>query len=113
MATVEVDSPPDSPEGTLSTRMTSDYQDPRYLQLWLTFEWPQPTDQVPVACAHCGWTGRRQKRTATRRPCPGCTGRIIRWTGPVRDRSNVVTLTGRVPAGRRVTARRGRAATRG
>ena len=109
----------------MSTRTKSTYQDPRYLQLWLTFEWPQPTGRVPVACAGCGWNGRRQKCTAGRRPCPSCAGRVARSARPVqirsgRDRSNVVTLTGRAPAtrrrsgaGRRVSGQAGRVTTGG
>ena len=33
----------------MSTR-TRLHQDPRYLQLWLSFDWPSPTEQTPVAC---------------------------------------------------------------
>ena len=91
----------------MSTKAKSSYQDPRYLQLWLVFEWPQPTDRVPVACAGCGWHGRRTRRSAAARPCPRCAGRVARSVGPVRDRSNVVNLADRTPAtGRRVSGRR-------
>lgn len=51
-------------------------QDPRYLQLWLTYDWPQPTDRVPVACAGCNWSGRRARRSITVRPCPRCAGPV-------------------------------------
>jgi hypothetical protein len=47
-------------------------------QLWLTFEWPKPTDHVRVSCTACGWTGRRMRRTATRRPCPQCARPVRR-----------------------------------
>jgi hypothetical protein len=51
-------------------------QDPRYLQLWLSLEWPKPTDRVPVLCTGCGWSGRRQQRTVAVRPCPRCAGPV-------------------------------------
>jgi len=37
-------------EATMSTRL---YHDPRHLQLWLTFDWPSPTEPTPVACVEC------------------------------------------------------------
>lgn len=92
----------------MSTR--SSYQDPRHLQLWLTFEWPAPAERLPVACSDCGWRGRRARRCATTRPCPGCGGRVERGRSAVPSRSNVVTLADR--AVRPVNARRGRNGSR-
>ena len=54
------------------------YQDPRHLQLWFTFEWPVPTDPVPVSCVECAWHGRRQRSGATSRPCPRCGASVSR-----------------------------------
>jgi hypothetical protein len=71
----------------MSTRTKSSYQDPRYLQLWLVFEWPAPTERVPVACAGCGWQGRRCRRSAARRPCPRCRGPVS-LRSAVRGRSS-------------------------
>lgn len=48
-----------------------------YMQLPLALVWPKPTDRVSLRCP-CGWTGRRMRRLATRRPCPTCTGRVAR-----------------------------------
>ena len=48
------------------------------LQLWLTFDWPAPTAPTRVTCTGCRWTGRRAHRTAERRPCPKCAGRVVR-----------------------------------
>ena len=77
----------------MSTRTKSSYQDPRYLQLWLVFDWPKPIDLVPVSCAGCAWTGRRQKRTAIRRPCPSCAGPIITGTRTAKDRPRAAAST--------------------
>jgi hypothetical protein len=72
------------------------YQDPRYLQLWLTFEWSKPADRIPVACADCDWHGRRVRRNAAARPCPRCTAPVL--TRSARPRSarppdrNVIAL---------------------
>jgi len=106
----------------MSTKAKSSYQDPRYLQLWLVFDWPQPADRVQVACVECGWRGRRCRRSVTGRPCPRCDGAVsIRRTGhtsPVAGRTakdNVVPLRGRQvgrpggqerPAPRMVSGRR-------
>ena len=61
---------------TRTASPTKAYQDPQYLQLYLVFDWPTPTDRVPVECAGCGWTGRRVRRSATVRPCPTCAGPV-------------------------------------
>ena len=76
----------------MSTRTKSSYQDPRYLQMWLTLEWPKPSDRVPVECADCGWTGRRARRSSTVRSCPRCAGQVVgrRRIGP--RPGNVVQL---------------------
>lgn len=47
-------------------------------QLWLTFDWPKPTDRVKVGCTACAWTGQRTRRTATRQPCPRCAQPVSR-----------------------------------
>ena len=54
------------------------------LQRWLTFDWPAPTAPTRVTCTGCRWTGRRAHRTAERRPCPKCAGRVVRgrWNLP-------------------------------
>ncbi len=79
----------------MSTRTRSTYQDPRYLQLWLTFDLPKPNDRMPVQCAGCGWTGRRARRSITVRPCPRCAGQVLsrRNTGKG-PAGNVVQLAG-------------------
>lgn len=56
---------------------TKTYQDPRYLQLWLVFDWPTPADRVPVECTACDWSGRRARQSATVRPCPRCAGDVL------------------------------------
>ncbi len=38
---------------TRTPKAKGSQQDPRYLQLWLTFDWPTPGDRVPVECAGC------------------------------------------------------------
>jgi len=91
-------------EATMSTRTTSSssrigYRDPRYLQMWLEFDWPKPTDHVPVECAGCGWTGRRARRSAVVRPCPRCAGPVTgrrpgRRAGRRAGGGNVVQLAG-------------------
>ncbi len=85
-----------------SSRSRTGYQDPRYLQLWLVFDWPKPTDRVPVACAECGWRGRRCRRGATVRPCPSCDGAVaLGRTGRSQaetrraGKDNVIALRGR------------------
>ena len=47
-------------------------------QLWLTFDWPKPTDRVPAACSACPWRGRRTRRVIAARPCPRCGGPVGR-----------------------------------
>ena len=59
-------------------RSSNAQADGRYLQLWLTFEWPPATDRVPVGCPACGWTGRRIRRAAASRACPSCGERTTR-----------------------------------
>ncbi len=68
----------------MTTRTNTAYQDPRYLQLWLTYEWPSPAERVPARCAGCGWIGRRARRSVAARPCPRCAGPVTRrqWRGP-------------------------------
>lgn len=108
-------------EATMSTRTTSTYQDPRYLQMWLVFAWPKPTDRVPVACGECGWRGRRCRRAATGRSWPSCGGTVVVGRAGARQavtprigRDNVMSLRdrktghragGERPARRMVTGR--------
>ena len=75
------------------TRTRTGCQDPRYLQLWLVFDWPTPTDRVPVECADCRWTGRRARRRAIASPCPRCAGQVAGRRPASRGRAgNVVQL---------------------
>lgn len=100
----------------MSTKTKSTYQDPRYLQMWIVFDWPTPAERVPVACVGCGWTGRRARRSATARPCPSCTGRVSsrirqgrpRATDSTRGRS--VTPRYAEPVGSLISARYARPA---
>lgn len=79
----------------MSTRTKGTYQDPRYLQLWLTFDWPKPSDRVPVECAGCRWIGRRARRSITVRPCPCCAGQVLsRRSAGQGAAGNVVQLLG-------------------
>jgi hypothetical protein len=100
----------------MTTRTRSTYQNPRYLQLWLVFDWPEPTDRVPVGCGECGWRSRRHRRAASGRPCPSCGG-LVRllpdpWEPADRQRAqqdNVLSLRERkadVPAARERSAPR-------
>lgn len=72
------------------------YQDPRYLQMWLVFDWPKPTDRVQVECAGCDWTGRRARGSATVRPCPRCANPVTERRAGRRagraGKDNVVSL---------------------
>ena len=93
----------------MSTRTKSSYQDPRYLQLWFVFDWPAPTDRVPVACEECGWRGRRCRRGAAGRPCPRCGGAIgTAAARPTRKAGtdNVVSLCAEKPGRRGARERR-------
>ena len=100
-----------------SSRSRAGYQDPLYLQMWLTFDWPKPTDRVPVECAGCGWTGRRARRSAGITPCRRCAGPVIgsrpgRRAGRSTGRDNVVQLASRSRDGEGRAGQPGRAVRR-
>jgi hypothetical protein len=100
-----------------TSKSHSSYQDPRYLQMWLVFDWPKPTDRVPVECAGCGWTGRRARRSAEETPCPRCAGPVTtrrpgRRIGRSTGHDNVVQLASRSRDGEGRAGQPGRAVRR-
>jgi hypothetical protein len=101
----------------MSTRATSSYQDPRYFQLWLTFDWPKADRSSP---------GHVRRLRMARTPSPTERGSsalpAVRRPNRPLDRPGPGPVERRQPdrrkpeVGRRVSGRDrpgGRAASRG